>query len=166
VIIYIVTNKKTSGQKEIIWRAAEYEYFQKDVLWYFVVTIIGLALIVLALWKNNFLFAIFIIISTVLFVTLGKKKPRVVEFKINDDGVGIGKSVFYKYENIESFDAKSYPDRLDELILKRKSPIHPFVRIPIDSEHLKEAKKILSKHLEEKKYEDSVIDSISDTLGF
>ena len=161
-----MANKKTSGQKEISWRAAEYEYFHKDALWYFVVAIIGLALIVLALWKNNFLFAIFIIISTVLFVTLGKKKPRVVEFKINDKGVGIGKNVFYDYENIESFDAKSYPDRLDELILKRKSPIHPFVRIPIDSKHLKEVKEILSKHLEEKKYEDSVIDSISDTLGF
>lgn len=159
-------NKKTSRQKEISWRAAEYEYFHKDVLWYFVVAIIGLALVVVALWQKNFLFAIFVIVATVLLVALGKKKPRVVEFKINDDGVGIGKSVFYNYENIEGFDVKSYPEHLDELVLKRKSPIHPFVRIPIDSKHLKKAKEILSEHLEEKKYEDSIIDNLSDTFGF
>src|SRR3989338_4913901 len=99
-------------KKEIIWRAAEYKHTEKNLEWYFFVGATTLILIVFALWQKNFFFAVFILIATAMLFTYSRKKPQIVEFKINNEGIGI-ENDFYKYETLESFTVRKRPEHLD-----------------------------------------------------
>ncbi len=158
-----MTKKETST---ITWRAAEYEYAGKRASWYFIIIGATAVLTISALWQHNFFFAVFVLIAGTMLIVLGKKRPRVVNFTINEKGVGIGKYQFYDYDDLEGFDIHERPHRLDEILLKRKTTFNPFVKMPIDSKNAPKARVILTSYLEETEYNESLIDILADWLGF
>lgn len=159
-----IPKKKT--EKSITWRAAEYEYSGKSVVWYVIVGTATALLTLSALWQHNFFFAVFILIAGAMLIVLGRKHPRVMDFTVNDKGVSIGKLQFYEYDDLEGFAIRNRPNRLDELVIKRKTSFSPFVKIPIDSKLAPQAKAILTSHIKEIEYNESLIDTLADLFGF
>ncbi len=162
----MVINKTISKKDTISWRAAEYVHFKKETNWYLVVGIIAAILVIAALWQRNFFFAVFILLAGALIITLGKERPRIIEFQVSAEGVAIGKRIFYDYDDLEGFDTKENPERLDEIILKRKSTINPFVKIPVDSQLLPRVIEVLKKNIKRVEFDESLIDAVSDYLRF
>lgn len=154
------------NNEDIIWRAAEFKYFKKSFGWY--VTVIGIAalLVIFALTQNNFFFAVFIVLATIMLVFLGKKRPKVVRFEITDNGVSVGKDISYSYDELEGYTVREYEHRLSEIVIKRNAVVDPFLKMPVDSKKLPKAVDKLSKHIPEKEYEESMIDTLSDLFGF
>ena len=74
-------------EKEISWRAAEYEHFEKGGGWYLMVGGAALILLLIALWQKNFFFGIFILIAGILVIVLANRKPGVLDFKLTEKGV-------------------------------------------------------------------------------
>ena len=93
-------------------------------------------------------------------------RPRIIEFKIDNEGIYIGKDTAYKYDEIEWFAIRHRPESLNEIIIKKKTLVNPIVKIQADSKITSKARKILKEHLEEKEYESSLLDAILERFRF
>lgn len=158
-------NKKEET-KELYWKAAEFHHHSRGPLWYFLVVFIAVLLSATAFLKGNFFFGVFIVLAMIVMFSLGRKRPRVIDFRINNKGVAIGDEIFYPYDELEGFSLLEHHHKLNEIILHRKTSLAPIVRVPIDSQLMIKAKMMLSKHLKEVKYEESLIDIFADLLKF
>ena len=150
---------------EISWRAAEHGFHEKEFAWYLWLSIITGILVLIALWQKNFFFAIFTLLAGVMVWVFSKRRPPVVEFKISDAGIGVGKA-FYEYANIEHFAIRSRPGYLDEIVVNRKTHMNPFIYIPIDSQLAVRARELMNTKLNEVEYQETFIDTISELFRF
>jgi len=150
----------------ISWRAAEFRYVQKGPLWYFVVSLVILFLVIFALVQKNFFFAFFIVVAGAIVFYLSNRRPRVFDFEVNEEGIKIGKATFYRYDEIEGFSIYERPQQLNDLVIKRKVTINPYLRIPIDDKHSKQVEDFLNDKLKQISYQPSFIDLLADWLGF
>jgi len=100
-----------------------------------------------------------------MLFTYSRKKPQIVEFKINNEGIGI-ENDFYKYETLESFTVRKRPEHLDEIILKRKTAANPFLKLPIDSKSLISVMAVMKEKIPETEYQESLLETIVEFLGF
>ncbi|MEK7138479.1 MAG: hypothetical protein AAB787_03155 [Patescibacteria group bacterium] len=107
--------------KQIAWRAPEFEYHEKTAAWYWTTVLIALIILAFALWQQNFLFAVFVIIAEVLLVIWAEKKPEVVEFVVGEKSIQIGGKRNYSYSELEHYavDEESDPD-FTRIIFKSK----------------------------------------------
>ncbi len=157
----------TQEQKnEIRWEAAEYEFVPKSTKWHTEIGVATLVLVGIALWQQNFFFAIFILIAGIMVVILGNRHPEIIEFVLNEDGIHIGEAASYPFEKLESFSLRERPHRSDELILKRKTAMNQLIHIPIEPEMVGKMRSFLEEHLPQEEHEPSVLESITDLLGF
>ncbi|MCP6720183.1 MAG: hypothetical protein KJI72_02590 [Patescibacteria group bacterium] len=156
-------SKKSQG---ITWRAAEYQYTRKDVGWYWLIALVAVILILLAFWQKNFFFAVFIILAGGMLLFFGRRRPQVLDFRLDDEGIAIGDNIFYDYDRFEEFSIRSRPQRLDEIVLKKKTTINPYIKIPIDSKLALKARAILNDNLTEVEYQESLVDIFSEWFGF
>ena len=164
----MIKKKKTEDKEEneIGWRAAEYDHIEKGGGWYATVGAAVLILLAIALWQKNFFFGIFILLAGIIVITLGNRRPDVLDFKLTGEGCEAGRGVFHKYEDLKNFCLKSRPNRLDELVFRKKTAFNPFVRIPVDSRTAEKARIFLVQKLPEVAYEGSLMDALIDFLGF
>jgi len=160
--------KKEDKKKEqgISWRAAEYQYIEKDIGWYFTVSFVALLLIVLSLWGGNFFFAIFMVIAAVTVIFFARRRPQIFDFKISNEGVAIGENIFYDYDALHGFVIRERPGRLNEIVLQKKANLNPYLKIPVDSKLAEEVKIFLGNKLPEIEYQESLVETVSEWLGF
>ncbi len=161
-----MTGEKEKPKTGVSWRAAEFDFVPKGVVWHAWAGIITLALVGIALWQQNFFFAIFLLIAGSMVLVLGNKRPETFDFTIDEDGCHIGTAAMYPLDQLEDYSIYSRPHRLDELIIRRKSAVHRVLHIPIDSETAEKVKVFLEDKLPEIEHEPSLLESIADILGF
>lgn len=91
------------SEKDVIsWLIPEYQGEEKTKLWYAIYSLIGIALLVYAIFTQNFIFAIIIVFAAILLVLFDGGHPGMLEVVISDKGVRVGKE-FYSYDQIEDF---------------------------------------------------------------
>jgi hypothetical protein len=107
------------------WYAPEYEHRPKGVLWYWGSMIIALAVLALAIWQENYLFAIIVIIAEILVIVWANREPRTIHFNFTENGLVIDKRHDYRWEKLIGF---GITDDLNEdtpkLYLFRKEHFH------------------------------------------
>jgi len=166
------TEKIVSEKSAISWQAPEFESRPKDVSWYWLSLMIAIVILALAVWQKNFLFAIFVVIAWLVIIYLSRRLPTVWQFKIDEKGIEISlpKSrearKHYPYAEIDGFDIKSNGDKYQELILKLKTKLSPYLKINIYSADEEKIKDFLLKFLPKEDYNVSLADSISKLIGF
>jgi hypothetical protein len=94
----------------ISWQIPEYHGEEKTKLWYAVYSLITIALLVYAIFTQNFIFAIIIIFAAVLIVILDGGKPGMLNVTMGDRGVTVGKE-FYNYDQLRDFFIIYEPDQ-------------------------------------------------------
>jgi len=174
-----VFEKKLDGQEigpresaYIEWQAPEFEYYKKDVSWYWLSLMVGIVLLALSFWQKNFLFAIFIIIAWLVIVYSASRLPEVWNFKIDDKGIEISlantkeSQKFYSYAEIEGFDIHLASDQYKELVLKFKSRPSPYLKINILANEEEKIKNFLLNHIPKEEYRISLSDLISKLIRF
>ena len=172
--------KRESGREKsggIVWQIPEYEYQPKDVSWYWVSLIAAIILFAFAIWQENFLFAIFVAIAFFAVNYLTNRFPPIWEVKINEKGIFIGlpdskNKKFYPIESIESFDIHSeiYEDNKEpeykKLVLKFESKMTPYLKINIYSKDESKIKEFLLEFAPQEEIPKSLVDSLSELIGF
>ncbi len=152
--------------EEISWRAAEHDYYEKDLNWYLLVIAFSLLLVVIALWQKDFFFAVFIVLAAAMVIMLGRRKPEVMECRLTKDGCHLGERQFYPYDALENFSITERPNRLDEMVLKRKTSFNPYLRVLLDGQTAAQAREFLEGKLPEVEHEESFMDIFTRFLGF
>lgn len=152
--------------RSIQWKAPEFYHFTKSPSWYVIIVGAAVALLVLSVWQKNFLFGVFIAIAAGLMIYFGRKEPRVLEFKIDDEGIAIEDDRFYTYSDLKSFWIRRRAPELDELVIVTKSAFKPHLKILCQPQLEREIKDFLKPQLKEAEHEDSVIDALAEWLGF
>ena len=156
----------TESEKEFAWKAPEFKYYYKEASWYWTSAIIALALFIIALYQQNVLLAIFVVLAEFTMVVLAKRLPKTIEFRVDKNGVRCGRMAFYSYDDLTGFHIKKDNEEAGELILKTNSKINPIIKINIFINDQEVIRSILKNFLNEVEYEESFLDSLSDKLGF
>lgn len=151
--------------QKIAWEALEYEHRDKTPDWFWILGIVSLVLVISAVVYKNILFAALIIVGAFTMALYAVRKPRLIKFEINQNGVII-KNTLYPYKHLHSFCPRE-DHRGRKIIFQSKKSIMPHFSIPVPaSVNFEEAKAILLKHLPEDDHPESLSEVIMDSLGF
>ncbi|MDO8430063.1 MAG: hypothetical protein Q7S73_01710 [bacterium] len=152
-------------KKEIIWQAPEFEFQHKDASWYWLTIIVSAILALVALWQLNFLFAIFVVLAETMLIFWAKETPKILQFKISDRGIQLGRLKSYSFEELDGFHISELRNQ-PELVLKTRNKLHPYVIILMLEDDAPEIKEFLKNHLAEIEYEESLSDHLFKRIGF
>lgn len=151
----------------IEWQAPAFKYYPKDVSWYWLSFIIAILIIAFAVWQKNFLFAVFILFAEISVLVLARRQPELIKFKIDDQGIAIADMIYF-FNDLEKFCLR--PDNenknFEELIIKRKTYLNPYLKIFVDTETSPAVRGIISQKLIEEEYEEPLFESIFKWLRF
>jgi hypothetical protein len=152
---------------EIKWHAPEFDFREKDISWYWISIIIAVLLVGAAIWQKNFLFGFFVVVAEILVISWANQEPPLVEFTLNENGVGIGPQKIYAFSEMESFavDEKSdneWPPAYFQFRRKLKIPLK--IRVPKDRRE--EIKKALAQVLTQIEFQQSLLDTVEELVKF
>lgn len=88
--------------EKIEWRAPEYKHEEKSVDFLWAIGIIALVMCGLAIWKANYVFAIFIFIGAGSLFLFSIRHPQDIIFMIETSGISLGKDK-YEWKKIKGF---------------------------------------------------------------
>lgn len=153
--------------KKITWQAYDHIKEERSSDWYWIVGIVSVSIAILAIFFNNILFALIVILGAFVSIILSHTKPKILNYEINRRGVKIG-DILYTYGNLETFyviDEDGY-DR-DRILLKSKKMFMPLIVIPIgenaDPDSIRD---FLIEYLDEEEMYEPMSDRIANWLGF
>lgn len=90
-------------QSEIIWTASEFIAHNKSLGWYSLLALAAVVLSSLVYLLTKDLVSVGIIIFVALILGIAaRRKPRVLNYQLNDNGIAIGQR-FYAYHEFRSF---------------------------------------------------------------
>ena len=110
------------------------------------------------------LFAVFIIVAVSLLVIYSVRKPDIVQFEINEDGVRIS-NYLYEYNHLKSF-AVVARKKNAKLLLETDRFFMPLMTIPLGDMDWREVVSYLGENLEEKEIQEPASHRIMEYLGF
>jgi hypothetical protein len=141
--------ENTKIPTEIKWIVQEFEQHKRSKIWYIVATIIAIALFILAIFSNNYTFAIIIILSTLIIILHDGTSATKVLIKINEEGVFIGNN-FYDYDVLKNF-AVTYKPKANvrNLYFEFKSSIRQRLSISYEDKDPIQIREYLLNYLEE-----------------
>ena len=100
--------------QSLSWQVPEYEPKERNRRWYTLAVIFLLIALFFCFfeihaWKpvflglnSNFIFALILILSSIVMIINDGQDPRIVDFKIGPEGINIGKK-FYDYDELKHF---------------------------------------------------------------
>ena len=150
---------------ELVWQTPEYIYHPKTMDWYWAVGIVSLALVLIAIFTENLLFAIFAAVAGFTVALWGARKPKTITITISGNGITIeGRP--YPYQELISFWIHYNPPWVKEMSFATKSAFLSHLRIPIGNENPAEIRAFLTRFLPEKIEEESLVEIIARALKF
>lgn len=156
-----------AGSKKISWEALDQIKEEKSSDWFWIVGIVAVSIVILAVFFNNLLFALVILLATFTSFMLAHTPPKITFFEINRKGIVIGE-VLYPYSTLESFyviDEDGY-DR-DRIILKSKKFFMTHIVMPIgDSADPEDIREYLIEYLNEEEMYESFFERLFTKFGF
>ena len=148
------------------WEMSEYAFKEKRKDWYWIVGTIAVALIILAIVLQNYLFAFLIGIGAFLMIYLAAKEPLTLPVEISEHGIKVFKEI-YTYDAIFNFWI-TYNKKDEPILLlltgRRVSPmISLTIGTNIDSMELRE---YLLNFIDEQELKPSLTERIIEKIGF
>lgn len=144
------------GNVLMSWQIPEYEKHERSKKWYFFAFLIAAGFLILSLWtpnfafeRQNFLFAIIIVLISFIIIVFGSREPDMIYFIIATEGIVIG-NVFYDFDSLDAFAIIYKPQyNTKGLYFEFKNKLRPRLSIPIDEANPIKLRDILSKYLQE-----------------
>ena len=148
---------------DIKWTAPEFEYQERGVGWYYLMVIAGAALIIFSVWQRNFLFAIFVILAVAMAFAWSREKPAMHSIRVGDDGVEVANIKKFSMSDFSEFATREgrqgEPD-WGKLVLRFKSRFKLPLQLPVPQGNIAQIKELLSRHLSEVEYEESLTEEL------
>lgn len=152
------------GIKIIEWQAPDHELPTRAADWYISVIVVGVSVSIASLFLDNFLFAVFCLLSTISIIIHAAKKPEMLDFAISNRGIQI-RHDFFPYDKLHSFWIDQEKDKND-IILHTDRNVLPHLIIPIKNVNPEFVRNELRKHLPEKYAHKNLLDKALEYLGF
>ncbi len=150
---------------ELEWRAPEFPYYEKNLVWRASVIVIAIAIAVIAFFQQNFLFAVFALVGGVLILYWGHRKPEMLTFHLSEKGLDIAGRTFYPWDGLTGF--VIFEGEGDgEMIVRTNRKLNTHLKIIIPRESQEAVHEFVSAFLPEMEYEESLTDRISRLLKF
>ena len=151
----------------ISWRAYEFAHQPKSSDWYWAVGIVTIGATVAAIFFNNIILAILIIIASFSLLLHANKPPRLLEYHLTQRGLIIDKRL-YPISTIESFWIDEYDNGVAKLILKSTKKTMVWIIVPLVPEvTADEVRHFFFQHrVAEVEHHEPVSQQIMEYLGF
>ncbi len=130
------------------WLIPEYREHARSRRWYLISGAILLLLLTYSLLTANFLFALIIIIASIIVILQDKHEAPKITFSVTEAGIGLGQD-FYDYAKLQSFWLYYEPDEAKTLFLEFKNRIRPRLAIPLFNKNPLHVREHLLKFLNE-----------------
>ena len=150
--------------EKIEWSAPEYKHEEKSIDFLWTVGLVALVISGIAIWQNNYLFAIFILISGASLVFFSVRHPEDMLFSIETSGVTMGKDK-YDWKMIKGFDIKKENEKA-VLLIELDKYLLPIYTIPLPIELLSKVKESLLKISTNIELEESKSMKFMEKIGF
>ncbi len=148
---------------KVEWRAPEFEYHERTILWYAGLATIAAALLALSLWQENFLFAVVIILATALIVIWSKKAAPIHTITITERVISVDDLRIYPLNELRAFnieeDGQGNGD-WGRILLQSNHHFRPIIKLLIPQAKIEQARQILEKKLPQFAYEPSLTDEV------
>lgn len=149
----------------ISWKAHEFEYVHKSIVWFFVLGIIVAGLSIWAFTRGSFVEMILYVVGGLATFLLAIRRPHEKKYSLSSKGVHIEKEL-YTYQNMKSFWIHYDPDERQELVIRLTHSITQTIAIPLADQDPVSVRKYLLAFIPEQIEEDSMIDEVARKLGF
>jgi len=157
-----------NNPNKIIWEALEHDHVEKKPDWFWAVGIVAVAGAILAIYFENVLFAIVILVGAFASMLHGHTPPKSLTYEIGRKGIKIGDSIF-PYSTLESFWVLDEEDNSkDKIFLKSQKFLMPLVIMPFDSREIdaESIREYLLDYLDEEELEEPLSQIIMERFGF
>jgi len=153
--------------KVLSWKTREHNHTEHSSDWFWAVGIIALGAAVLAIYFENYLFAVLITLAAFTAVLYAKADPQEITVRIDRKGVRVD-NVLYPFTTLQAFwveDVEQYGK--DQLIIRSRKFLVPYIIVPIpESANPLEIQDFLLDFLREEEMEEPVAHKIMENLGF
>lgn len=140
--------KNEHGKVLVSWKIKEYKQYERKRGWYAIAGLIGLGMLVYAVWTFNFLFAFIVILFGIIIYLQTKGKPAELAVNITEDGIEVG-DTFYPYSSIDKFWIIYEPPDIKNLYLHIKRVFRPELSVDLGKANPLKVRKALLDYLEE-----------------
>lgn len=129
--------------------------------------LIAIACLTFAIWQQNWLFALFVVIAETLIIIWGNREPEEIGITVDSTGVRIGESKFYPRSHIEAFSIieHGHTSWHDLIILLDRRYI-PTIRIHVPEHLVEDLRENLRTVYPEYDHQESFMEVFERYLGF
>lgn len=149
---------------KIEWQAPEYKHEEKSMDFFWTIGVVALILFVFAIWQQNFVFAIFILVSAASLFLFSIRHPQVMTFVIETGGLTLGKDK-YEWKKIKGFRIKKEADKA-VLLVEINKYLLPVYTIPLPLDMADQVRDSLTKVIPNIELEESKAMKFMEKLGF
>lgn len=150
---------------EIRWEAPEFEERPKSSSWYSKTIIAALVLLGVAIWQENFLFGVFIVIAEILLLVWGTRKPPLIAFRLARTHLWIG-AKDYPIVELERFSVGVEDAGLHAVTLHFRRHFRPTIRFFVPSKNIVSVETQLMALVPRIEHEESLLDALEKFFGF
>jgi len=136
------------GKELISWEFPEFRQHERSRGWYIVAIVIGALLLLYSVFTMNFLFALVIIITAMIFFLRMSAEVQDIKFAIYEDGIQVGEK-FHEFKAFSDFYVIYEPPEIKTLYLNFDSLLNPRLSIPLGDINPIKVREILLDYLEE-----------------
>jgi hypothetical protein len=159
-----------NSNTKLSWSALEYDEKERTDDWFWALGIIVVTSSIASIIFGNYFFAVLLILAGVLLGFFAIKKPEMVTYELNKDGLVI-RNRLYPYENIKSFWVQidnSSPNKVKPLLFIHSERVFmPVITVPIEKLYAEEIHSILtSQNVPEVEMKEHPSEKIMEILGF
>lgn len=112
------------------WWVQEYEKYSRSRRWYVVATLLGVGLVVYALFTENYLFALVIMLFAIVLYLHEMQEPLAVYFAITETGIILGRR-YYRFSELAGFWVIYNPPEVKNLYFTLNSVVKHRLQIPL-----------------------------------
>jgi len=137
------------GQEIAAWQVPEYDKHERPRSWYISISVIVISLLLYSYFTANFLFAVIIIIGSMIIIWNDGREPDLVRIALTSEGVEVGRK-FYDYDELKNFSIVYKPNiDVKKLYFEFKSPLKQRLSIQLDGMNPLPIRENLLKYLPE-----------------
>ncbi len=131
-----------AGAPMMSWEAWDFPRTERSKRWYIIASILGLFLILYALFTNNFIFGVIILMFAVIMLMQDLKKPARLAVHVTTKGLVFGNE-FYKFEDIRDFSLTYDPPHINTLYVTFHGGLNPMISIGLEDLNPNEIRQLL-----------------------
>ncbi len=157
----MLSNMATNDSQYLRWEIPEYHKHERSRRWYIIASSLATIFLFFCFfsiqdWRlvflglgSNFLFALIIILASIIMMITDSQKPTLLKFELGPEGVQVG-GVFYDYDDFKNFSVLYKPKRsIKQLYFEYKSGLKPRLSIPLRRMDVLVVRNFLIKYLDE-----------------